>query len=112
MNDQIRTMTLGEGDSFMAPWGAQFFVDRGTLFSELPKLSTVGVHDLSAVAEHDIVRVAGVVSHFVRFNDGGFLRFAFNERGVLLELSGERVRVSMSSSGQMMVGAYGTQETM
>ena len=107
MNDQTRVMELGEGDSFTASWGARFYVERGTLFNELPKLATVGVHDLADVAEHDIVRVAGVSSHFVRFHDGGFLRFAFNEQGALLELSGERVRVSLNSSGQMMVGAFG-----
>jgi len=110
MNGQIREMTLGEGDSFMAPWGARFYVERGTLINELPKLATVGVYDLADVAEHDIVRAAGISSHFVRFHDGGFLSFAFNDQGALLELSGERVRVSLNSSGQMVVGAYSTSD--
>ena len=110
MTERERIISLDDGDSYVSSWGARFAVEGGTVINELPLLTSVGIHNLTEVKTHDIVRVAGIASHFVQFLDGGYLRFAINERGQLLELSGYRIRATFSPAGQMVVGAYGSGE--
>lgn len=110
MSEPQRHISLDEGDSFVSSWGARFAMEGGTVINELPRLTSVGIHNLAEVKEHEVVRIAGMTSHFVQFHDGGYLRFAFNERGQLVELSGFRIRATFNRTGQMVVGAYGTGE--
>lgn len=46
---------------------------------------------LADVEHHDIVRVAGLVSHHVRLAGGAELHYAYNAHGELVELSGKNV---------------------
>lgn len=101
---------LTEGDVVSTDWGALISLHDGTLQSDLPMLSSVGVHNLTEVVSYEIVRVAGMVSHYVRFYDGGSLRFAYSARGELVELAGERIRVHVDKEGHMLVAAYGDGE--
>ncbi len=98
---------LHEGEAVTTDWGALIAVHDGTMCGELPLLSSVGVHNLAEVSSYEIVRVAGMVSHYVRFYDGGSLRFAYSDRGQLVELAGERIRVHVDKEGHMLVAAYG-----
>jgi hypothetical protein len=98
---------MSEGEVVSTDWGALISLREGTLRSDLPMLSSVGVHNLAEVTSYEIVRVAGMVSHYVRFYDGGSLRFAYSDRGQLVELAGERIRVHVDKEGHMLVAAYG-----
>lgn len=96
---------LREGDTVRTDCGAVFAMREGMLFSELPLLSAVGIGNLVEVRNHEIVRVAGMTSHTVTYHDGGLLRFAYNDRGELIELSGQKVRVHIDKQGRMTVAA-------
>ena len=98
---------LLDGDAVGTEWGAVIAMRDGVVRSDLPLLSSVGIHNLAEVTSYEIVRVAGMVSHYVRFYDGGSLRFAYSDRGQLVELAGERIRVHVDKEGHMLVAAYG-----
>jgi hypothetical protein len=97
---------LNEGESFRTDWGAEFTVQDGALVSQLPILASVGVGNLAEISAHDIVRVAQLTSHTMRFFDGGLLRFAYNDRGQLIELAGQHVHMSIDKEGHVLVHAY------
>lgn len=73
-------------------------VDDGerTLRVALDEISAVRVDDLAEVLEHRIARIVGSTSHVVRFIGGGELRYAYNSRGQVIELSAEGVRAAIS----------------
>lgn len=47
----------------------------------LDVIREVGVASLADVLSHDIVQVAGLVSHSIRLINGGQVNFAFNQAG-------------------------------
>lgn len=70
----------------------------------LEKICRVGIADLSSIAEHRIVALCHSTSHFIRFHQGGCLRFAYSDKGELLELSAEAVNITIDkTSGAILV---------
>lgn len=57
---------------------------------------------LDHVEHHEIVRVAGLVSHHLRLIGGAELHYAYNKHGELIELSGKNV-ATLAVGDQLMV---------
>jgi hypothetical protein len=79
---------------------------RGNITAELSAIKSVGIADLADVQSHEIVRIFGSVSHHVRFVGGGELRFAYNTRSELLELSANGVKGSISEDHRLVFMPY------
>jgi hypothetical protein len=62
----------------------------------LDEIRAVQVDDLAQVLEHRIARIMGSTSHAVRFVGGGELRYVYNSRGQVIELSSAGVHASVS----------------
>ncbi len=62
----------------------------------LDEIRAVQVDDLAQVLDHRIARIMGSTSHVVRFIGGGELRYVYNSRGQVIELSSSGVRASIS----------------
>ena len=60
-------------------------------------IESVGINNLTEVAEHRITTMLGSRSHWVRFTNGGELHFAYNGLGQLIELSARDLSVSISA---------------
>lgn len=90
------------------PWGAHFLRTNAQAVAELPTVTSVALANLCEVHSHDVLRVAGMVSHSVRFVDGGQLRFAYNTRGELVDLHCRGVCVAMTPDGCVMAGMPGS----
>jgi hypothetical protein len=73
-------------------------LDEGhrTLQIPLDEIRAVQVDDLAQVVDHRIVRIMGSTSHVVRFVGGGELRYVYNSRGQVIELSSSGVHASVS----------------
>jgi hypothetical protein len=73
-------------------------VDDGsqTVRVALDEISAVCVDDLAQVLDHRIARILGSTSHVVQFIGGGELRYAYNSRGQVIELSAVGVLASIS----------------
>lgn len=65
----------------------------------------VGIASLAEVLAHDIVQVAGLVSHSVRLINGGQVNFAFNQAGQVVELSGVRAQLHMTTNHGLTIRA-------
>lgn len=63
----------------------------------------VTIADIGDVLRHDVVRIARSTSHTVRFVGGGVLRYAYNDRGELIELSTQHLRVLARGDGRVVV---------
>jgi len=92
-------------------WGARFSVDGNDITGYLPVLRSVGIRNLVDVASHEVMTIAGSTSHIVRFRDGGFTQFAYNDRGQLIELSGCHCTMTADRAGRVLVGAFGDPTT-
>lgn len=89
--------------SFSTKSGGVYAIDKqGNVSINLQRIESVGIHNLADVAEHNIERVAGLISHFVRFVDGGEARFAYNTQGQLVDLSAANVGVSVSNQNEIL----------
>lgn len=62
---------------------------------DLKNIESVGIKNLVMVESHAINRIVDSVSHHVKFFGGGELRFAFNVKGQLIELTAHRLQTSI-----------------
>jgi len=65
------------------------------------RLSLLNIRE---VLEHSIVESAGMRSHLIYFANNGELRFAYNQKGQLLEFSAHNVYVDRSDPQHYWVG--------
>lgn len=84
-------------------------IDDGGGISQvsLDEIRAVRVEDLSQVLEHRIARIVGSTSHVIRFIGGGELRYAYNSRGQVIELSATGVKGAVSPNRVVTFGALG-----
>jgi hypothetical protein len=73
----------------------------------LDEIRAVRVEDLSQVLDHRIARIMGSTSHVIRFIGGGELRYAYNSRGQVIELSATGIKGAVSPSRIVTFGALG-----
>lgn len=69
---------------------------------ELAAIESVGIHNVIEVESHQINRVLGSTSHYVRFHGGGEVRFAYNDQGKLIELSARDCGFSLSNKNELL----------
>jgi hypothetical protein len=69
---------------------------------DLETIESVGIHNLLEVETHQITRVVGSTSHFVRFHGGGEVSFAYNHQGKLIELSAQACGFSLSNKNELL----------
>lgn len=98
--------TAGGADSAVR-WMAAIDDGSGASQVSLDEIRAVRVEDLSQVLEHRIVRIVGSTSHVLRFIGGGELRYAYNSRGQVIELSATGIKGVVSSSRVVTFGALG-----
>ncbi len=79
---------------------------EGGFVATVRKIHKVGVSNLCDIESHAITRIANSTSHFIRFVGGGDLRFAFTDKGELLELSGHRISFNITEDGEVDVSPY------
>ena len=73
-------------------------LDEGHRTVQIPldEIRAVQVDDLAQVLDHRIARIMSSTSHVVRFIGGGELRYVYNRRGQVIDLSSSGVRASVS----------------
>lgn len=79
--------------------------DSGHFTFSLDAIREVGLASLAEVLSHDVVHVAGLVSHCICLINGGMVHFAFNQAGQLVELSGSHARLEMTSTHCLSIRA-------
>ena len=84
-------------------------IDDGNCTSQvsLDEIRAVRVEDLSQVLDHRIARIMGSTSHVIRFIGGGELRYAYNSRGQVIELTAKGVKGAVSPNRVVTFGALG-----
>jgi hypothetical protein len=73
-------------------------VDDDSATRQVPSddVRSVRVDDLAEVLEHRIVRVMGSTSHVLRFVGDGELRYVYDARGQVIDLSAVGLRAAIS----------------
>lgn len=98
--------TSGRADSAVR-WMAAIEDGSGTSQVSLDEIRAVRVEDLSQVLDHRIARIMGSTSHVIRFIGGGELRYAYNNRGQVIELSATGIKGAVSPNRVVTFGAMG-----
>ena len=82
-------------------------LDEGHRTVQIPldEIRAVQVDDLAQVLDHRIARILGNTSHAVQFVGGGELRYVYNSRSQVIELSSSGVRASLSPERVVSFGA-------
>jgi hypothetical protein len=88
-------------------WIAVIDDGNGASQVSLDEIRAVRVEDLSQVLDHRIARIMGSTSHVIRFIGGGELRYAYNSRGQVIELSATGVKGAVSPGRVVTFGALG-----
>ena len=88
-------------------WMAVINDGDGTSQVSLDEIRAVRVEDLSQVLDHRIARIMGSTSHVIRFIGGGELRYAYNSRGQVIELSATGIKGVVSRNRVVTFGALG-----
>ena len=78
-------------------------VDDGHRTVQIPldEIRAVQVDDLAQVLDHRIARIMGSTSHVLQFVGGGELRYVYNSRGQVIELSSTGVHALVSAERVM-----------
>ena len=98
--------TTGRADAAVR-WMAAIEDGSGTSQVSLDEIRAVRVEDLSQVLDHRIARIMGSTSHVIRFIGGGELRYAYNNRGQVIELSATGIKGAVSPNRVLTFGALG-----
>ncbi len=77
----------------------------GSVTLDFKQIKNIGIHNIIDVHTHNVVNVLGMVSHFVKFHNGGELRFAYNQAGQLVELSFSRLHANIIDGNRVMFSA-------
>jgi hypothetical protein len=77
----------------------------GSVSLDFKHIKNIGIHNIIEVQTYNIHTVLGMVSHFVKFHNGGELRFAYNQTGQLIEFSFTRLHVNIVDGTQVMFSA-------
>jgi hypothetical protein len=88
-------------------WIAVIDDGNGASQVSLDEIRAVRVEDLAQVLDHRIARIMGSTSHVIRFIGGGELRYAYNSRGQVIELSATGVKGAVSPGRVVTFGALG-----
>jgi hypothetical protein len=83
----------------------------GTVSLDFKRIQNIGIRNIIDVQHYGINTVLGMVSHFVKFHNGGELRFAYNQAGQLIELTFSRLHVNITDDTQVMFSASEPNET-
>jgi hypothetical protein len=75
----------------------------GDIHAELPYIRSVGIRDLAEVIDHRINHVYDSIGHYVRFSNGGWLRYMFDTRGNMVEFYMIGLDGLMSAEGDISV---------
>lgn len=71
-----------------APDGSVTTSSDKPVYVDLGHIDAIGIRNLVDVESHQITRVAGLTSHYIRLFGGGEVILAFNEQGEIVECSG------------------------
>lgn len=83
-----------------------FFADaQGNITLQVEAIASVGIADLAQVQSHQINHIAGSTSHVVRFTGGGWLCYAYNERGEIIDVSAWHVMLRLGPENQCVFSA-------
>ena len=89
--------------SFKTPQGATITTHPdGRVDLNVQHIQNIGIHNIVEVTAHNINHMLGMVSHFVKFRNGGELRFAYNQAGQLIELSFSSLHVNIVDDSKIM----------
>lgn len=77
-------------------------VSRVSLAATLKRVASVSA-DFAHIEHHEIVRVAGLTTHYVRLIGGGTLHYAYNHRGQLVEIDVNGVFVAVTKDRRVTV---------
>lgn len=69
---------------------------------DLGTIEAIGIGNLVDVESHDITRVAGITSHFIRLHGGGDVVLAFNEQGKIIQCQGLNVRSTVVNGSELV----------
>lgn len=115
-NMNIKNTTVSDNEdgsmSVTLPSGSKLTMKNdGSMSVDLSSIKWVGVRHLAEVTAHHITETAGSTSHVVKLICDGEVRFAYNDRGQLIELSGTQVGMKMSKDNEILYYAL-TPEVM
>ena len=104
MRDNTKTVSITtEGAVSVTENGNSVFaVSEKSLHVELSAMvQSVGIENLIDVEIHEINKLFGSISHYIRFVNGGEVKFSYNSAGKLLELSGKGVLASIQDGDRI-----------
>ena len=84
--------------------GKLHLYSEGRMNVRLSGLRRVDVHGITDLETHQITRAFDSVSHFLRFANGGEVRFAYNAAGALLEFVANDVEVGVIGGDRVVLG--------
>jgi len=98
----IETREDGTATVHAAGGGVIDIAKGGKVDLKLETIESVGILNVMEVETHQITRVAGSTSHFIRFHGDGELSFAYNDLGKLIELSAKNCAFSLSDKNELL----------
>lgn len=72
-------------------------------------LSAVGIKNLVEVESYTINTIVGSRSHVVRFINGGYLQFTYNNAGQIVDLTAEKLIGQLTQENEMLYSISSTE---
>jgi hypothetical protein len=70
---------------------------------EFDTIKSIGLENVLDVEVHTINRLFNSVSHYIRFHDGGEIRFSYNEKGQLMEFSATHIGAEILNGERLLL---------
>ena len=82
--------------------GAAITMGDDGISINLEEIKSVGIKNVIDVEVHQINTIVGSRSHYIRFNGGGEVKFAYNQKGQLIEFSGKNVSLNLTPENELL----------
>src|SRR6185503_9195072 len=70
---------------------------------EFDTIKSVGLENLTDVEVHTINRMFGSTSHFIKFRDGGEVRFSYSDAGQIIEFSANHIGAEILNGERILL---------
>jgi hypothetical protein len=85
------------------PDGSKTGTSDKPVHMHIETIKSVGIENLVDIETHTINKLFGSVSHLIKFYGGGEVRFSYNDKGEILEFTGNRVDARIENGERLVL---------
>ncbi|MEQ5724261.1 hypothetical protein ABN356_02780 [Providencia rettgeri] len=103
MTDKPKSIPSGDNPDMQKPPIGVTVISSESLSINIKKILSIGIENIIDVESHNINKLYGSTSHFIKFKNGGHVELSYNEDGKLLDFSIHNLKTIVRDGNRILV---------